>query len=213
TELHEAWKNPERNLPALAQRFGASFVPSIVRAIARGGEPVIPVSDETEAKSILTNIVAGAKQSVAPTGPAKLGLFGEPVLRPGGVAGILGGIQEETKDPLIRKMLEVGALHTAPATDIQISRKGVKTTLAKLYSPEDQALFGQAKGTLQRFYMEQQFRSSAFHRLSPEMQKKLLDTAFERAGRIIDGRMRQFAQFGQRPDYRRLLRGLIPAVR
>lgn len=212
TELHEAWKNPDKSLPLFAQRFGASFVPGFVRAAARAGEPVVPVPEEEAKQGLLQNIAAGARQAVAPKGVAKLGLFGEPVTRAGGVVGALTGTREVSDDPLVRKMLEVGALHTAPATDINIPLKGgKKVKLSELYPPEDQVIFGQAKGALQRHYMQSQLRASGFSRLSPEAQKRVLDAAFERAGRVIDGRMRQFALQRRKPNYRDLLRGLIPA--
>jgi len=212
-EMHEAWKNPETSLPQFAQRFGASFVPSIVRAVARAGQPVVPVPEEEAKQGLVRNILAGARQAVAPEGVAKLGLFGEPVIKPPGIPGVIGGIQQETQDPLLRKMLEVGAVHLAPNTNIELKIKGKKVKFVDVYSPDDQVMFGQAKGALQRAYMQAQLTAPGFARLVPEQQKMLLDAAFLRAGRAVDGRMRSFAKFGKRPNYRDLLRGLLPSVR
>lgn len=213
TELHEAWKNPETSLPVFAQRFGASFVPSIAKAVVRAGQPVVPVPEEEAKQGFLRNVVAGARQAVVPEGPEKLGLFGEFVTRAPGVAGALMSSRTLTEDPLIRKMLEVNAVHVAPATDIQLQIRGKKVKFTDVYGPDDQVVLGQAKGALQRAYMQSQLRASGFDRLPPEKQKLLLDAAFMRAGRAVDGRMRQFAQYRKRPNYRDLLRGLLPTVR
>ena len=213
SELHEAWNNPEKSLPQFAQRFGASFVPSAVRAVVRAGQPVVPVPEEEAKQGLIHNILAGARQSLVPTGPEKLGLFGETVTRPSGVAGAVAGARETTEDPLVQRMMQVGAVHVAPATDIQLQIRGKKTRFSEVYSPEDAVTFGQAKGALQRFYMQAALRSAGFDRMPPEAQKLLLDSAFERAGRVVDGRMRQFSQYGKRPNFRDLLRGLLPAVR
>jgi len=186
------------------ERFGATLVPSFipqVRRVVGGPQATTEVPLEP---GFAEGAISGVKAKLGVGGVPKLGLFGEEKKQPGGLLGGTLGIQQPKDDPLVQRMLQIGLTKEAPDTALtDFKKKPIE------FTAEESVAFGKAKGALQRAFMERQLNTPGFKNLPPEAQKRLLNTAFGRASKIVDTRMRSLNARGIRPDYRLLLKGLV----
>lgn len=157
--------------------LGASFVPAAFRQTRLGlGKPYVA----PEESGLLGAPLAGAKASLG-IGDPKVGLFGQTKRHAvGGAPGIISGgaIGEFPNDPIVRKMIEVGAYHQAPTLVDQLKDRPKK----------EQTAFQVGKGRLQRQFVERIVLNPGFNKLNPEAQKRLINKAFNNASDLANRR-------------------------
>lgn len=179
--------SPEMGIQPAAKNYlnqlGASLVPALLRqARASAGEPYLkPSADELPG-------VAGFKAAAGIAGEQRVGLFGDTsrhTTRNPVAAYLSGGTFGEVKnDPVIRKMIEVGAYHQAPDVPDILGKRNQK----------EQVAFQIGKGRLQRQFVERQVLNPGFASLNAEAQKRLINKAFNNASELANKRAKAILQ-------------------
>jgi hypothetical protein len=177
--------NDDDTAATWAKSFGGSFLPAGLKQVVAAGE----------------ELATGEAPDQQRIGEKKLGLFGEEQKRLG--ATLLGAAQGFQPDPIVEKMVEVGAMKQAPSVKLQ--DKGGNVPLG-----EDEGLIlGKARGMYQKALVGRVINRPGFNDLPIDRQKKLIDKMFSRASTKISDRARRLKRTGQPITTRDLLRGLL----
>jgi hypothetical protein len=167
------------------ERFGASFIPGVIRQGRKEGTPITRPGEEP--RGFFANIEAGARNEALRKGDPIIGLFGGVATETGGLSKVFGASK---KDDLIAQTAEelqsLGLYKEAPNTVVT----GVEWVGSEKFD------FAKAKGQLQLRAIRQIMDHPRYQGLSVEAKSKLINSAYGKAGRLANSRARAGKRVG-----------------